>query len=157
MIELFNVSHDSVIRSSVSQGATTYSYALDRLYPLINKFEEQRKVQRRRFYERLRQDIVRGCLMPPITLAFVNEGVASVSNIAQLQEFVTENIDTGYVLDGMQRLTTLFDARGDEAIDLARPLYVNVIIAERYDLLLYRMITLNNGQKPMTAAIKSRC
>lgn len=54
-------------------------------------------------------------------------------------------------MDGMQRLNTLKDASEDPEFEPNRPILINVIIAEKYDLLLYRMITLNNGQKPMTA------
>jgi len=151
MIELFNATRDDVIKSSVAQGSTTYRYALNNILPLINKFEEQRKVQRRKFYERLKQDILRGCLMPPITLAFVDPASSSITDRDILQTYVKENIGSGYVLDGMQRLTTLQDAMESGSLDLDRPIFVNIIIAEKYDLLLYRMITLNNGQKPMTA------
>lgn len=151
MIELFNSNRDEVIKSTVAQAATTYRYALDKLYPLIDKFEEQRKVQRRKFYERLETDILRGCLMPPITLAFVQDELSKTTDKAAISAYVNENVGDGYILDGMQRLTTLLSASEKEEFDESRPLYVNVIVAERYDLLLYRMITLNNGQKPMTA------
>lgn len=89
--------------------------------------------------------------MPPITLAFINEELSNSTDRAAISSYVNNNIGDGYILDGMQRLTTLFSASGKEGFDDRRPLYVNVIVAERYDLLLYRMITLNNGQKPMTA------
>jgi hypothetical protein len=151
MITLFTVARDGVIRSSVAPGGTTYGYALESLLPLINKFDEQRKVQRKKFYERLKLDILRGCIMPPITLAFVSPEFSSNLNLSDVQGFISDNIGDGYVLDGMQRLNTLLDASGESGFDSSLPLYVNVIIAERYDLLLYRMITLNNGQKPMTA------
>lgn len=151
MIDLFNSSRDEVIKSSVSQGATTYRYALDNLFPLLDKFDEQRKVQRRKFYERLQKDILKGCLMPPITLAFVDSEHANITDQNKIQRFISNNIQSGYVLDGMQRLTTLKDASEADNFIYDRPIYVNVIVAERYDLLLYRMITLNNGQKPMTA------
>lgn len=151
MIELFNSNRDEVIKSAVAQAATTYRYALDKMHPLIDKFEEQRKVQRRKFYERLETDILRGCIMPPITLAFINEELSKSTNQTAISAYVNENIGDGYILDGMQRLTTLLSASEKEGFDDRRPLYVNVIVAERYDLLLYRMITLNNGQKPMTA------
>ncbi|MBD8678310.1 hypothetical protein [Sphingomonas sp. CFBP 13720] len=151
MITLFNVGRDEVIRSSVSLGLTNYRYALENLLPLIDKFDEQRKVQRRKFYDRLRLDIVRGCIMPPLTLAFIDSEHAASLDIEDIQRFVERNIQDGYVLDGMQRLNTLKNASLEENFNGQLPLYVNVIIAERYDLLLYRMITLNNGQKPMTA------
>jgi hypothetical protein len=151
MIKLFNSNRDEVIKSTVAQAATTYRYALDHIYPLINKFEEQRKVQRRKFYERLETDILRGCLMPPITLAFINNRLSSTTDQVDISKYINANIGDGYVIDGMQRLTTLLSASEKEGFQDDRPLYVNVIVAERYDLLLYRMITLNNGQKPMTA------
>lgn len=151
MIELYSVSHDAVIRSAVGQASTNYRFALDQIFPLIDKFQEQRKVQRRKFYDRLRGDILKGCQMPPITLAFVDEKMAKSLNIENLSNFINDNIGKGYVLDGMQRLNTLNDASNEEKFDDQLRLPVNVIVAERYDLLLYRMITLNNGQKPMTA------
>lgn len=151
MIELFSASHDAVIKSAVGQARTNYRFALDQVFPLIDKFQEQRKVQRRKFYERLRGDILKGCQMPPITLAFVHESMAKSLDLSALSKFINDNIEQGYVLDGMQRLNTLNDASSEEVFDENISLPVNVIIAERYDLLLYRMITLNNGQKPMTA------
>lgn len=151
MIELYSASHDAVIKSTVGQASTTYRFALDEIFPLINKFQEQRKVQRRKFYERLRSDILKGCQMPPITLAFVDAEMSKVLDLKRLRTFINDNIGSGYVLDGMQRLTTLSEASEEPDFDPAIVLPVNVIIAERYDLLLYRMITLNNGQKPMTA------
>ncbi len=89
--------------------------------------------------------------MPPITLAFVDEDLAGSLLPEKIERYVAENVENGYVLDGMQRLNTLKSASEKEGFDFGRPLFVNVIIAEKYDLLLYRMITLNNGQKPMTA------
>lgn len=151
MIQLYAVSHDAVIKSAVGQASASYRYALDNIFPLIDKFQEQRKVQRRKFYERLRNDILKGCQMPPITLAFVDERMSQVNDKAELGGFINANIASGYVLDGMQRLNTLNDASIEREFNDAISLPINVIIAERYDLLLYRMITLNNGQKPMTA------
>lgn len=151
MITVYSVVKDNVIRSIVATGGTTYQYALESLYPLIDKFEEQRKVQRKKFYERLKADILRGCVMPPITLAFVSPSHANDLNIDNIQAFVEANISDGYILDGMQRLNTLRDASDESGFNFNGNLSVSVIIAERYDLLLYRMITLNNGQKPMTA------
>jgi hypothetical protein len=89
--------------------------------------------------------------MPPITLAFVNETMASNLNVDEVSSWISNNISSGYILDGMQRLNTLKDAYQDSDSISENPLLVSVIIAEKYDLLLYRMITLNNGQKPMTA------
>jgi hypothetical protein len=135
----------------VAAAMASYDYALDSLFPLLDRFGEQRKTQNKKFYSRLRADIVAGCIMPPITLAFVSPKFSGVTDVSRLQKFINESIADGYILDGMQRLNTLNDASLDPKFDASRPIYINIIIAERYDLLLYRMITLNNGQKPMTA------
>ncbi|MDQ0321147.1 hypothetical protein QO002_003285 [Pararhizobium capsulatum DSM 1112] len=149
-MDLFDVRRDEVIKSAVISGRTTYEDALERFYPLIDRFEEQRKLQRPRFYDRLKKDILAGCIMPSITLAFVNEAMSAEVDIDAISDFIRDNISEGYVLDGMQRLNTLEAASQEDGFDPARPIFVNVIIAQKYDLLLYRMITLNNGQKPMT-------
>lgn len=151
MIEIFSIDKDEVIGSIVSIGKTDYEFALNRLHPLLNRFGEQRKLQAKSFYSRLKADILSGCIMPPITLAFVNTQILANLNLDDIKAFINEHIEDGYILDGMQRLNTLKDAAGDIDFDSHRPIHVNVIIAEKYDLLLYRMITLNNGQKPMTA------
>lgn len=149
-MELFDVKRDEVIKSAVISGRTTYQDALARFYPLIDRFEEQRKLQRPRFYERLKKDILAGCIMPAITLAFVDEVMSAEVNIKNISDYVQFNIGDGYVLDGMQRLNTLQAASQEDGFDGSRPIFLNIIIAGKYDLLLYRMITLNNGQKPMT-------
>ncbi|AYO77455.1 hypothetical protein EBF16_11575 [Sphingobium yanoikuyae] len=88
--------------------------------------------------------------MPPITLAFISDNVNQLNTPALIEQFVIDNIGDGYILDGMQRLNTLRRAAEDDDFDQARPIYFSVVVAEKYDLILYRMITLNNGQKPMT-------
>lgn len=71
MINIFDIDQDKVIKSVVAIGRTNYEFALSALVPLLDRFGEQRKLQSRRFYDRLRADIVTGCIMPPVTLAFV--------------------------------------------------------------------------------------
>lgn len=151
MIEVLHVSKDNVIGSAFVSGYTTFGFALDHIHPLLDRFDQQRKAQNKKFYDRLRSDIITGCVMPPITLAFVDPVRAQLTDSKSLKAFINEHIADGYILDGMQRMITLRDASEIDGFDVDRPLYLNVIIASRYDLLLYRMITLNNGQKPMTA------
>ncbi|MEN8860822.1 hypothetical protein [Qipengyuania flava] len=150
MLLIKDSTRDEVIRSAYAIGRCEYSYALEHLYPLIGRFDEQRKKQSAKFYSRLKADILQGCVMPPVTLAFVSEQGAKLTTNASIQAFVHENIKDGYILDGMQRLNTLKSASDDLTFPAERHIHVNIIITERYDLLLYRMITLNNGQKPMT-------
>lgn len=154
MLDIFVVDHDSVVDAAVGQGKTTYQFALDKLYPLIDRLGLQRKVQDPKFYDRLKRDLISGCVMPPITIAFVDEGQTDIDQLDhdQLQKYVNENIESGFILDGIQRLNTLHRAAGETAANVLgdRPLYFTVLICRSMDNLLYRMITLNNGQRPMT-------
>ncbi len=150
MIKVFDSDQDLVIDSYVGSGKTNYQMALTKLFPLINRFEAQRKIQDRKFYKRLQRDLIDGCLMPPITIAFVDREKKDLSKPKDFEDYVNQNIGKGYILDGIQRLNTLSAASKDERFDSEGSLYVNVIVAHSQDKLLYRMITLNNGQKPMT-------
>lgn len=149
-IKLFTSDLDKVINSFVAMGQTTYKVALDDLYPLVNKFEAQRKLQDKKFYKRLQKDIIEGCIMPPITIAFVDNEENDLSKVSDFEGFVNKNINKGYILDGMQRINTLKSASRENNFDENRIAYINIIVANNQDKLLYRMITLNNGQKPMT-------
>ncbi|RFZ83511.1 hypothetical protein DYU05_11390 [Mucilaginibacter terrenus] len=90
--------------------------------------------------------------MPHITLAFVKKDISELEYKSDvIADFVNKNIDSGYILDGIQRLNTLKRASGNPKLNYNSPLLLNIIISPNKDMLLYRMITLNNGQKPMTA------
>jgi hypothetical protein len=154
-MQIFSVDRDGVVNATVSLGKTNYRYALDSILPLIDRFSEQRDVQNHKFYERLRRDILRRCLMPPITLAFIDVGHENLDSVAKVEDFLRDNIGQGFVLDGIQRLSALRRASetadGKDEFPEDQALFVNVIVCPSIDNLLYRMITLNNGQKPMTA------
>ncbi|MBN5053171.1 hypothetical protein [Stenotrophomonas maltophilia] len=149
MITISHVDKDLVIDSWVLTGYCTYENALDQLYPLIGRFDAQRKIQSQTFYERLRRDILQGCIMPPITVAIVAES-SDFSAEFDFQTYINNNLENGYILDGMQRLHNLRLVSEDKDFNAQRNLYLSVVIAAKKDMLLYRMITLNNGQKPMS-------
>lgn len=149
-LTIYTIDSDNVIKSKVLTGRTTYGFAVDRIYPLINRFEAQRKLQNASFYDRLRRDIIKGCVMPPITLAMVDPNQLNFLDNLEAQLYANQKIDTAYVLDGMQRLNALYQVKDENGFDRERTLFINLIISSNKDMLLYRMITLNNGQKPMT-------
>jgi hypothetical protein len=146
-MNIYNEYKDKVIRSQVLIADITYKQAMSDLYPLINRFDAQRKFLDAKFYKRLERDIIDGCIMPPITIAFVNSSSAEIKNT---KDYVNDHISEAYILDGIQRLNTLRRAQGKLGFDEERKLLLNIIISPSKDMLLYRMITLNNGQKPMT-------
>lgn len=150
-MKIYDIDFDKVINGVVATGSLTYKEAIEILVPLINKTEFQRKLQDKKFYEKLEKDITKGCVMPPITLAFVNDSITSDSTPDDITSFFDKHSNGSFVLDGIQRLNTLSRiVNGTDKLDLNRTLYVNLIFTDNVDKLLYRMITLNNGQKPMT-------
>lgn len=151
MIKLHSRNYDSVIASQFLTGISDYKEALDKLFPLINRLDIQRKIQSGGFYKRLESDLIAGCIMPPLTIALVESKDISKFKVAELEQYVNNNIGKGFILDGIQRLNTLKRVYDKGQLSLKNPIYLNIIICPRRDNLLYRMVTLNNGQKPMTA------
>lgn len=153
-MEIFTVDSDLVIEGYFATGRVTYNYAIENLIHLIDKLDFQRKFQNERFYQRLETDIQKGCIMPAITVAFVSDiDISKKPSVDFINKLVTDEIENGFILDGIQRLNTLkrIIKKDDHTIDLEKFLYINFIVCPSKDNLLYRMVTLNNGQKPMTA------
>lgn len=150
-LQILDRQFDKVINSAFITASTDYDFALHKLVPLINKLDFQRNPLRASFYKRLEKDIIGGCIMPPLTVAIRVEKniMPELSTIDD--EYLKINLEKAFILDGIQRLTTLKRIGQENLIDLKRTLYINILICDSMDHLLYRMITLNNGQKPMTA------
>jgi hypothetical protein len=147
-MKILDIQFDGVISGTVAFGKATYTEAIHSLIPLIDKTEFQRKLQDKKFYSKLERDIADGCVMPPITVAFVTS--EPLKTAQDIEEYVNKNIEHSFVLDGIQRLNTLH--RASEEIEFGDDfiLYINFILCDSIEKLLYRMITLNNGQRPMT-------
>ncbi|MEI6524137.1 MAG: hypothetical protein WCO37_11655 [Bacteroidota bacterium] len=153
-MEIYSVDKDKVIEAYFLTGRITYQYALDHLVGLIDKLDIQRRFQNETFYKRLEIDLQEGCITPAITIAFIKPAdLNKIPSISVLQEQITKEIEHAFVLDGIQRLNTLKRVAIKEGNTLNKKsyLYLNVIVCPSRDNLLYRMVTLNNGQKPMTA------
>jgi hypothetical protein len=126
-----------------------YHYAVEKFIPLIDKLDFQRSPLRASFYKRLERDIINGCIIPPLTIA-INHRHLNPSKINP--ELIDELLTTAFILDGVQRLSTIARICSENTeFDRNRPLYANILICNSMDRLLYRMVTLNNGQRPMTA------
>lgn len=149
-IKFHGLEKDTVIDGYVIPSVTTYSFALDNFFPLIKRLDIQRDTLNIKFYNRLEKDIILGCVIPPITIAFINSFKGNIEQ-EELEKHILFNLDSAFVLDGIQRLNTLKRASLDPKFENDRSIQVNFIIAGSRDKLLYRMITLNNGQKPMSA------
>ncbi|ATF26669.1 hypothetical protein [Brochothrix thermosphacta] len=151
-LELLDITQDYVIGSPYVTIKVTYKYAIENLYPLINRLEFQRNTLKKEYYERLKKDINDGCIMPSITIAFDDQKIFDEFETENAQELIETNIEKAFILDGIQRINTLHEAyvESEGKLDLSIPLYASIIISDSMNKLLYRMIVLNNGQKPMS-------
>lgn len=149
-IRIYDRQYDKVIKSFYLTVGATYEYAVENFVPLINKLDFQRSPLRKSFYKRLEDDILYGCIMPNITLAINLDGELPDEKIIN-EDYVEKNLVNSFVLDGIQRLNTMKRIADKSEFPKDRIIYCNILICNSMDRLLYRMITLNNGQKPMTA------
>lgn len=108
-------------------------------------------------YSLLKNDLLSGCIIPPLVLAVNGDGVfADISDI-NLLNVLREQSNNVIILDGLQRTYTLLTAE-EEAIKNQQEdtFYDNVLHIQLYTHInkfgvLYRMLTLNSGQTPMTS------
>lgn len=123
-----------------------------------NEFQRRRVKSTPALYTLLKGDLLRGCIMPPIVLAFGGEN-APQGDAEGILDFIQDHAENLLILDGLQRTSTMLElevelqARKDE--DNLFKLRSNIIRLEVYVGInrlgvLYRMLTLNTGQTPMS-------
>ncbi|MCU0284804.1 MAG: hypothetical protein MUF15_00270 [Acidobacteria bacterium] len=124
-----------------------------------NEFQRRRVSSSKTVYSLLKTDLLNGCLIPPIVLALPHDG--EVKNMApeKIRDFVLEKRADLQILDGLQRTHTLIELsreineKKDEAVlkkfqeQLIR---IEIFIGINRIGILYRMLTLNTGQTPMS-------
>ncbi|RAI94307.1 hypothetical protein DET54_108107 [Paenibacillus pabuli] len=140
----------------------------ERYLKIAKKIIGNNDLQRRRVkssntvYSLLRNDLKKGCLIPPIVLALSN-GNGSETNFHELPDkhilsYINENIDDLVILDGLQRTHTILEVENElakESVEALEIFYSNKLRIELYlginkFGILYRMLTLNTGQTPMS-------
>ncbi|MEX1214650.1 DUF262 domain-containing protein [Saccharospirillum sp.] len=125
-----------------------------------NEFQRKRVRSSKTVYALLREDILKQCVIPPIVLALTTEiSDAIQSNEEEFIKKISEQKDHLVILDGLQRTYTIFDLLADlrgnnDEITLERMLSSKLRIEIYVGLnrlgILYRMLTLNTGQTPMS-------
>jgi hypothetical protein len=118
-------------------------------------FDIQRKQERYRPYERLKQDIRNGALLTPITLSLKPEYVAAArdavtstrqADLAAILS-VKERVN---ILDGLQRTFILSDLEKDGHLPAEGTVLLEYWLEDDIKHLIYRIIVLNAGRKPMS-------
>lgn len=148
--KVLDVAFDKVLKSYYITMVISYDDVVEYLLPQITKWDFQRNTLNEKYYKRLEKDILNGCVIPNITLAIIKDDMPDdINNIDN--EYVKNNINKAFILDGIQRINTIGKIYSDANFPKSGKVYCNLLICNSVDRLLYRMITLNNGQKPMTA------
>lgn len=124
-----------------------------------NRYQRKRVQGGTAMYSLLFNDLLHKCTMPPLVLAFDdNQSIRNLSIDTSEAEF-NEIINDGnlLILDGLQRTYTMLSIESDSTIDeavkeeyLAHTIRVEVYVGLTRTGILYRMLTLNSGQTPMS-------
>lgn len=123
----------------------------------FDKFGIQRKRENHKGYARLKQDIKDGAIIPPITLALKPNKVKDfipllrAKKTRELQEMLEKASDSIYILDGLQRTHIIKDLQEEGfRFNNEQQLLIEFWFEEEMGNLIYRLIVLNSGQKPMS-------
>lgn len=153
---------DNRINSANLYVETTFGNYLSFAKEIISNNDLQRKRVKtsKTVYSLLKADLKKGCVMPPLVLAVMKHGAfnANVVSGHELLDYIKTHSDEVLILDGLQRTYTLIDAatemeRGDAAEYekfLNYKLRFEVYLEINKFGVLYRMLTLNTGQTPMS-------
>lgn len=123
-----------------------------------NEYQRNRVKSSSTVYSLLRDDLEKGCVIPPIVLAIPLE--YDPLCYATIEDFIKANKNSVVILDGLQRSMTIKNiveqnqntlfANENMAV-LEYPIRVEIYVGIDKLGILYRMLTLNTGQTPMSA------
>jgi hypothetical protein len=118
-------------------------------------FEIQRRKQAYKAYERMREDIRKGTLLPSITLAIKPELVAEYIKFVAKDDYnnvirLLERSDQLRIIDGLQRTHILNQISASHKFAPDHLVLVELWCEDNIYNLIYRIIVLNAGQKQMS-------
>lgn len=129
-----------------------YEIVKDRLQD--NEYQRRRVKNSSSIYGLLKEDLIKGCVIPPIVLAYSDK--LSMDNI---EEALKNAEDKLVILDGLQRSYTIKEIVNDYANrsyivpsdnPLNNKIRVEIYVGIKRLGVLYRMLTLNTGQTQMS-------
>jgi hypothetical protein len=121
-----------------------------------NEYQRRRIKSSHTIYSVLKDDVLKGCVIPPIVLAFT--GTTTVAD-DKIKELLMAHRSELVILDGLQRTYTFLDLENELGAQLDKQrlkklneqkIRLEVYVGINRLAVLYRMLTLNTGQTPMT-------
>jgi hypothetical protein len=129
-----------------------------------NEFQRNRVKRSSTVYSLFRKDLKKGCTFPPIVLALSASSLnGKEPNTSDINDDYIKQLfhpDNLLILDGLQRTYNLIDVydeyfKSDDADSLneykKRNIRIEIYVGINKIGILYRMLTLNTGQTPMSA------
>ncbi|TAA43179.1 hypothetical protein EAT51_05765 [Pseudoxanthomonas winnipegensis] len=162
MFKAIGVDFDGRINAWCVTAQCSYAWFLEAVSGSEANFEIQRAVIKgRKAYATLREDLRKGCVLPPIVLAEAGGGISPLEgeNVKSLDSLSSElkmlRGDAVYIIDGLQRTNairqTMAELDGsDREQFLSRQLRVECWLGASFGAIAYRMLLLNAGQRPMS-------
>lgn len=147
-------SENVLIQTTLGEYLDLISEAMDK-----NPFQRKRVTSSKTVYSLLRDDIRKGCVIPPIVLALsydvADNGRPTPKKDEDIIAAILKRQGDLLILDGLQRTHSFKDVIADTSPnDLAAvrntPIRVEVYMGLNKIGILYRMLTLNSGQTPMS-------
>jgi hypothetical protein len=130
---------------------------------LIRESLDQNEYQRRKIktsntvYSLLKDDFQKGCVLPPLVLALRDMPVNYEINELNVNEYLVDHRNGLVIIDGLQRTFTLLTIEQDLKHDpektlafMGKTLRLELYLGMSRVGILYRMLTLNTGQSPMS-------
>lgn len=120
-----------------------------------NDLQRAKVPSSKNIYSLLKEDLVMGCVIPPIVLSIFSAFDADMSDKKQVEKYIYENKHKLIILDGLQRTFTIQDIyntyinNADSKV-LENRIRVEVYLGLNREGVLYRMLTLNTGQTRMS-------
>jgi hypothetical protein len=122
----------------------------------FDSFNIQRKKEKHKAYERLKDDIIKGALLPSITLAvkpdYIDEIEINLNNMKFNEiERILGRPGQVQILDGVQRTHILKElSKSSTTFMPMQSLLLEFWLEKKAQNLIYRIIVLNAGRKPMS-------
>jgi len=124
-----------------------------------NEFQRKRVRSSKSVYELLREDLLKQCVIPPVVLALTHKISYREDDVEDFKEKLSGAKDHLVILDGLQRTHTILDLISDLKVRgeaetlksvLESRMRVEIYVGLNRLGILYRMLTLNTGQTPMS-------
>lgn len=154
-LQVIGHSIDQRTHTPVVYGQIPITEYLDIVGNDFENFTIQRRREKHKAYTRLKQDIRNGAVLPPITLSVKPHLVGNLRSLIpnQLDDLAKELSKPGQldILDGLQRTYLIHDLIEDGVqLNPDQKLLLEFWLEPSLPQLIYRIIVLNAGQKPMS-------